>query len=453
MKIIVCVKIVEGAINPFDECALEAALSVDNADVTVISMCPPSSKTALLPITRLGVKRVILLSDACFTGSDTYVTAYILSEAIKKLEYDMIFCGRQTIDGETAQVGAELSAMLGISLITNVMEVNEVYESGVQCTTRIGAEKADLPALLTIERINKLRFPSIRSKLGVVEIWDNSVINANNSKCGLAASPTRVLKTLESEKGRRTCRFIKREELLPLISELSKKPKRDIYIEESGKKLKSVWAVGDEVLKQAEAIADNVIVLKNISLHEIVKKAMAEKPDVILWNADLWGRRNAPVAAALLETGLCADCTALETDGEKLFMYRPAKGGRITAKIGCKTKPQMATVRTQSDSGDIIVAGGKGVRDKLAELKQLSDSIDAEICASRGLVDMGTVPYDMQVGLTGKMVAPKIYIAIGISGAVHHTCAIENADVVIAINPDKNARIFEYADYGIADEF
>ena len=82
---------------------------------------------------------------------------------------------------------------------------------------------------------------------------------------------------------------------------------------------------------------------------------------------------------------------------------------------------------------------------------ELADRLGAQIGASRGLVDMNKVSYDMQIGLTGKTVSPKIYIAVGISGAVHHTCAIEGSETVIAINPDKDARIFEYADYGIID--
>ena len=134
-------------------------------------------------------------------------------------------------------------------------------------------------------------------------------------------------------------------------------------------------------------------------------------------------------------------------------MYRPARGGSIYAKIKCLTKPQMATVRTKQASSDILVAGGKGVSENIDSLKAFAEKIGAELCASRGLVDMGKAPYEMQVGLTGKTVSPKIYIAVGISGAVHHTCAIEGADTVIAINPDQNARIFEYADYGIVDEF
>ena len=113
----------------------------------------------------------------------------------------------------------------------------------------------------------------------------------------------------------------------------------------------------------------------------------------------------------------------------------------------------MATVRTKQASSDILVAGGKGVSENMDSLKAFAEKIGAELCASRGLVDMGKAPYEMQVGLTGKTVSPKIYIAVGISGAVHHTCAIEGADTVIAINPDKDARIFEYADYGILEEF
>ena len=86
-------------------------------------------------------------------------------------------------------------------------------------------------------------------------------------------------------------------------------------------------------------------------------------------------------------------------------------------------------------------------------LKKVIKILNAEIDASRGLVDMNKVTYDKQIGLTGKTVSPKIYIAVGISGTIHHTCAIEGSGTVIAINPDKEARIFEYADFGIVEEF
>ena len=332
------------------------------------------------------------------------------------------------------------------------MELN-VDGNTVKCKTRLGDEEKPLPALLTVERICELRFPSIFSKEGEVTVLDNSSVGADISLCGLKGSPTKVLKTFESERGKRKCEFISLSEIDALLETLIKKEKKGAIIPQNDVKLKSVWAIGREVEKEAYAIADEVVFIDERNPFKIAQMALEQKPEVILWNADIWGRRTAPIVAAILKTGLCADCTALETDGQKLYMYRPALSGNIIAKIECRTYPQMATVRTASEFSDIIVSGGKGVSEKADKLKAFADKYNAEICASRGLVDMGKAPYSAQVGLTGKNVSPKVYVAIGISGAVHHTCAIENADTVIAINPDKDARIFEYADYGIVAEF
>lgn len=448
MKIIVCVKIIKGEINPFDACALECALKI-GGDITVVSMCPPSAKEPLKALTRLGAK-VIMLCDNAFAGSDTLATSYILSCAIKKLDYDLILCGRQTIDGDTAQVGPCLSQMLGVNLITNVMEMEIGNE--IKCKTRMGDESAYFPALLTVERINTLRFPSIFSKVSEITEWNIKDIGADIERCGLKGSPTQVLKTFESERGKRKCKFIKATELLPLIEELSKKLAEKTGITQSEKKLKKIVSIGNEVKEHANALGEEVIMLDKDLPDILAEKIKEENPDAVLWNADLWGRKNAPVVSAILNTGLCADCVSLETDGENLFMYRPASGGNIIAKIKCKTRPQMATVRTVKDAGEIMLGVGKGVSDiKMAE--EFARKIGAEICASRKAVDANLLPYEKQIGLTGRMVCPKIYIAAGISGAVQHTCGIEGAGTIIAINPDKDARIFEYADYGILTTF
>ena len=454
MKIIVCVKIIGGELNPFDECALEEALRIPGAEVTLLSMCPPTAKEKLLTLTRLGAKKAILLCDPAFAGSDTLATAYVLSEQLKKMEYDLILCGRQTTDGDTAQVGPCLATMLGIGLITNVMKIHGVRET-IECTTRLGEEAVSLPALLTVERINNLRFPSIRSKMGEVEILNNQALGADPARCGLHGSPTRVLKTFENTSGRRKCKWIKPEELKTVLESLPKE-KQKVSVAESPVKLKSLWAIGREVAEKGKLLADEVILISdttNVDPYALAERAKKEKPSVILWNADLLGRRNAPILSALLQTGLCADCTALETDGEKLFMYRPAKSGNIIAKIECATLPQMATVRIETPSDDIIVSGGKGVANEFDRLKEFAATLGAEVCASRALVDAGIAPYEMQVGLTGKYVSPRVYIAVGISGAVRHTCAIENAGTVIAINPDKDAPVFDSADYGILANF
>ncbi|MBE7025074.1 MAG: hypothetical protein E7408_03350 [Ruminococcaceae bacterium] len=450
MKIVVCVKVIQGEINPFDASALECALTLSN-DVSVFCMGPASAENVLLPLTRLGA-RVTLLSDPVFAGSDTLATAYVLSKALQKTEADLILCGRQSVDGDTAQVAPMLSAMLGVSLITGALQV-EKCETGIKAQTRLGTLAAPLPALVTVERSYILRFPSIFSKPGRVDCLTNKDLGCDEAKCGLAGSPTRVLETYENEKGKRHCQFISMDMLKPLIDSLKKQEGRKEEEPLQQKKLPSAWAIGTEVLEKARNIAENVILIEKTDVHTIIKKAREEQPKVILWNADFWGRENAPIAAAMLETGLCADCTRLATEGDTLIMYRPARGGNIYAKIKCLTLPQMATVRTKTKSSDVIVSGGRGVADKTDALRAFAEEIGADLAASRGMVDMGKMPYDLQVGLTGKTVSPKIYIAVGISGAVHHTCAIENADTVIAINPDKNARIFEYADYGIVDTF
>lgn len=446
MRIVVCIKFVQNEINPFDACALECALGTQDAEVILLSMSPPSAEQPLKALTRLGVHRAILLSDPAFAGSDTLATSYLLSLAIKKLQPDLVLCGRQSIDGDTAQVGPCLSQMLGYSLITNVMDY-----SLTKCDTRYGEQQVCLPALFTIERINTLRFPKLRSKMKEVTLWNAETIGADPKKCGLSGSPTHVLSTFESVSGKRHCTFIQPNELLPLIEKLRNSSRHLKESPPGAEKLETVWAIGKEVIPLAEKIAERVTLIKSTDPKEIAELARQRRPEVILWPSDFWGRKTAPQTAALLQTGLCADCTRLETDGQKLFLYRPARGGSIMAKIEFRTLPQMATVRITENPSDIILSCGRG--SNLQLLKPFAEKIGAELGASRAAVDAGDAPYEMQIGLTGKAVSPKLYIAVGISGAVQHTCAIESAEFIIAVNRDKNARIFEYADYGIIADY
>ena len=207
MKIVVCVKPVNEELNPFDECALEAALSLENSEITVISMGRPSTVNMLKRLTRLKIKRAILLTDQAFAGSDTLATIYVLSLAVKKIAPDLIICGRQSIDGDTAQVGPCLAQMLDLPQITNVLSLDSI-DSEISCTSRSGEETANLPALITVERINTLRFPSIRSKTGEVEIWNADDLGADKNKCGLKGSPTKVIKTYVYNIGQRKCIYI-----------------------------------------------------------------------------------------------------------------------------------------------------------------------------------------------------------------------------------------------------
>ncbi len=395
MKIVVCVKqSADGEINPFDASAYETALGIDGAEITLLSMGPEKTAPFLESLTRLGAESAVLLCDRAFAGADTLATSYAISLAIKRLCPDFVFCGRQSVDGDTGQVGPSLAVRLGFPLVTNVMSLKNT-ENRLSYTDRSGnSGNISAPAVITLEKSRKLRLPSIRSKIKPVEILSANDINADISLCGLKGSPTRVLKTFENDSDRRSCTFISPE-------------------------------------KTAEKIRSG-------------------HPDAVLWGSDIKSKALAPQVAALLNTGLCADCTSLETDGETLFMYRPACSGNIIAKIRYETKPPMATVRTaEEEQNKIIIGIGYGARERIAEIKKFAEKINAGIAATRKIVDSDYLPYELQVGLTGKTVNPDVYIAVGISGAVHHIAGIKQSGTVIAINTDKDAPIFKYADFGI----
>lgn len=451
MNILVLVKVISGELNPFDASALEYALRT-GANVTVLSMCPPAAERTLLPLTRLGVSRVILLSDPCYAGSDTLATSRILAAAVRKLQPDLVFCGRQSIDGDTAQVGPEVAALCGMPVRTGVMHV-QLQAQEIQYRTRTDAGTLLLPSLLTFEKGLPLRFPSIRSRMGTVEHWSNAELQLDPAQCGWSGSPTRVLQTYENTQGRRHCRRITYAQLPEVLRRAQAAMTGAEPLRPAEHPLNKVMAVGEAVLPHARALGRTVCTVPETDPETLVSQIQMMQPDAVLWNASPWGRCVAPQTAALLGVGLCADCTKLETDGTHLYMIRPAKGGNIMARIESHSQPQMATVRTVTAQSEWMVSAGKGIAAQVHALRDRVEALGGDFGASRGLVDDGGAPYETQVGLTGRTVAPVVYIAIGISGAVHHTCAIENAGTVVAINPDPDARIFDYADYGITEAY
>jgi electron transfer flavoprotein alpha subunit len=255
--------------------------------------------------------------------------------------------------------------------------------------------------------------------------------------------------------------------------------------------------------------ADTVYRADNPSLEvfsdEIYEKILSQlilehKPEVVLAGATAIGRSFIPGVATTVDAGLTADCTKLEIREEDgvLLQTRPAFGGNIMATIVCQhSRPQMATVRPKvmkelpfddARSGeivdiepaadqlvsrmrvvesvvaqgsrvniqesDILISGGRGLENErgFELIGKLAEAIGGNVSASRAVVDAGWIPYPHQVGQTGKTVAPKLYIACGISGAIQHVAGMQSSETIVAINRDPDAPIFNVADFGVVGD-
>lgn len=227
MKIIVCIKQVpdttdvrinpetntliregvESIINPFDLYAIEEAVRIKEqhgGEVTVISMGPPQVESALREAISLGADRAVHLCDRAFAGADTWATSYALARGIRKIgDYDLVICGKQAIDGDTAQVGPGIAVGLDIPQLTYIKKIEELSEGKIRVQRMIeeGYQvlEGDLPCLLTVvKEINEPRLPSLKGKMKAkkaeITIWTAEDIEAEINLIGLNGSPTQVVK-------------------------------------------------------------------------------------------------------------------------------------------------------------------------------------------------------------------------------------------------------------------
>jgi electron transfer flavoprotein alpha/beta subunit len=203
---------VPSIVNPFDEIALEEALRIkekNGGEVTVITMGPPQAKDALMRCLAMGADKGILLTDRAFAGADTWSTSFTLAKAIEKLKYDLIICGKQAIDGDTAQVGPEIAEQLGIPIIPYVKKVivdPTQKKVTAHAETDIGYDviESKLPVLLTaIKGLNEPRLPSVMgimtAKKKEIKMWGLNEIGGSAESYGLKGSPTQVLKVATPE--------------------------------------------------------------------------------------------------------------------------------------------------------------------------------------------------------------------------------------------------------------
>ncbi len=227
MKIIVCIKQVpattqvkinpetntlvregvESIINPYDAYAIEEGVRLRErcgGTVTVLTMGPPQAETALREAISLGADEAVLLSDRAFAGSDTWATSYTLAQGIKKIgDFDLIVCGKQAIDGDTAQVGPGIAEFLDIPFVAYIRKIEEIDDSLLRVERLMdeGYEviESKLPALITVvKEINEPRLPSLRGKLNAkkaeITSWNLKDLGVTEDSVGLPASPTKVVK-------------------------------------------------------------------------------------------------------------------------------------------------------------------------------------------------------------------------------------------------------------------
>ncbi len=225
---------VPSIINPYDMHALEAGLRIKETiggKVTVITMGPPQAETALREAISMGADETILITDRAFAGSDTLATSYTLSKAISKLGADLIICGKQAIDGDTAQVGPEVAEFLNIPHISYIKRIEEVRPDYIR-VQRLMEEGYDvvessLPALLTVvKELNEPRLPSLKGKMAAkkaeIKRWTGADLDADPDRLGLKGSPTWVKNIFapEMKKDRRFFEGSVEEQVDALIEEL-----------------------------------------------------------------------------------------------------------------------------------------------------------------------------------------------------------------------------------------
>ncbi|PYT08810.1 MAG: electron transfer flavoprotein alpha/ beta subunit [Acidobacteria bacterium] len=585
MKIIVCIKQVpdvaeirfdpdtktlirEGvpnSVNPFDRRALAEAIRLRDlrgGEVIVL---------ALVECLGAGADRAIHLVDPAFAGSDTLATARALSLALRNEDYDIIFCGKYSVDAETGQVGPELAELLDLPQVTGATKL-DLSEDNKQLTvereTDDGFEtiECDLPVLLTaaerLIRPIKVKEPQLEAGRAkpIVEV-SAADLATDPSIFGTAGSPTwvqeikslartRQVEVIEGANAEeKAARLIERldargalranKEATPVgasfdrnlqpasdrevwaVAELLDGKLRRVSFELLGKGIElagklsarlAAFVAGTNIRAHVEDLAahgaDRVYLAEDERLATYTTAAYASllvdaiktyKPVVVLLPSTSNGRDLAPRVAARLNVGLTADCINLEVNPEgMLAQHKPAFGGNIVALIYSRTLPQIATVKpgmlravapnksrtpevipiaipkfddrrarvikvrkevplevAELDEAERIVCAGVGIAgpENLIVIEELAQALGAQVGATRRVVDQGWLPRHQQIGLTGRVVSPVLYVGIGVRGALNHTIGIQQAGTIVAINIDQNAEIFHTADFGIVGDW
>ncbi len=598
LKIIVCIKQVpmlsalrfdaetrrlvrEGVpleLNELDVYALAEAIrlrELHGGEVVALTMGPPQAHAALANALAMGADRAIHLNDRALGGADTLATARALAAAIRREPFDLIFCGRHSIDAETSQVGPEIAELLDLPQVSAIQRIEIQSEQGqrfalVTRETDEGNEtlRLPLPALLTTaEKLNEGIWPDEEAIQAANEQYERyQVLSASDlpidpAQLGQAGSPTWVA-DVEPDQYKRAGRVISEDDparavelLLADLEERGLLNPTDLTQPASGAALtttrqgeplpgKAVWVVAEhsargvrkvtlELLGKGQELAaqlqgelaavliggpaseqyaamlaaygaEKVYLATDPALTQYTTEGYAavlaeaiqrHQPAVVLLGSTANGRDLAPRVAARLGLGLTGDCIDLGLDEQqRLVQYKPAFGNQIISAILSHTSPAMATLRPgmlqanapdfsrravsehlpveglathirttiisqqneetgveKLESAGIVLGVGMGVGEptNYAQVHRLAELLGAAIGATRNVTDQGWLPKQLQIGLTGRAVSPRLYLALGIRGASEHIAGIRKAGYVVAINKNKRAVIFRHADVGV----
>jgi len=565
---------VRNEINPFDRRAITFASETKRkfgGEVVVITMGPPQAKDALIEALGMGADRALHLLDRAFAGSDTLATARALSMAIaREKPFDMVLCGKYSVDAETGHIGPEVSEFLGLPNVSGATKVefsDSLNRVMVDAETDYGFQRieAQLPVVLTTaERLIKPSRP-IPEDLEVAKTKPYTTISASElcgdkSIFGSAGSPTfvseiysietkrkceimegstseekvsRLVEALLEEGLFRGWKSTERNMVRPpnsrttgkkkpfwVVAEFSQDAVRSVTYELLGRGIQLADQLGSELCtivigdistdNVQDLVAhgsDKVYIIRNKQLatysSDTYAAALSEtirkfKPFAVIAPSTSIARDFMPRVAARLGLGMTSDCIGLELDKEgRLVQLKPAFGGNIVAPILSRTSPQLATVRPgmlvaaasnparngsvvevnaaehaplshvieerfeadrsalKLDNAEIVISAGAGVGgpENLQVIKELAEILNAPVAATRKIVDLGWLPQQLQIGLTGRSIAPELYIAIGVRGAFNHMVGVGRARRVVAINSDPHAPIFKNCDYGIVGDF
>ncbi len=564
---------VRSEVSAFDIRALLKAVELrqqHGGEVVALTMGPPQAREALQQCLALGADRALHLCDRAFAGADTLATARALAAALRREPFELILCGRQSVDAETGQVGPEIAEILDLPQVTmacalaidaagRVLTAERETDEGIDVVTTC------LPALVTAaEDLAPERFPSKADRQAAlekpIEVLDAAGLGLDVAVIGDAGSPTWVL-GLEQVAEHRLGQLIDGatpeaqvdalvERLLghglfgewsveqpappptAAVAEVTRQGERDVLVvaETLEHHLRPVtFELLNKAVELAATLRGQVIALvagagaeghvDALAAHGAARVVVAsgdaylagtesyaallaevierQRPGLVVLPATVFGRDLAPRVAARLGLGLTGECIDLSLDaGGRVLQHKPAFGGSVVALIASRTLPEMATVRagmlpadepraerraevvavetaaapdrvrlverrtgaeavSELEEALYVVGFGKGIGgpEHLPALRALAAVLDGALCTTRDVTDVGWLPKQYQVGMTGRAIAPRLYIAVALRGAFEHTVGVRRSGLVVAINKNAKAPIFKSADYGIVGDW